>query len=379
MKTKVLFVHDLIFTKDNHGNIFCGSGLDEIYFDRFFDSGFNQVVILSRVKCINEQQGRAFQNKNISVSSAVGENYLGLLRPTFYVKFFKDINQADIVVISTPSVIGSVVALFCNFLSKQYVVEVAGDGDAFSSKRGGWIFSSYLKVMMPFYVRRALGAAYVTKYLASKFPNKNKVLVSSNVNIESINTRPALTESLLNKRLIQIGFVGGINKRKGVDVLIKAAHKLIVEKGYKNLSFSIIGGHNDFDVESLLRENGVEKHFVLHGLQPKEVVFSLMQKFDLYVQPSLSEGLPRATIEAMSFGLPVIATSLPGFKEILDSNILCQPGDVDALASVIEKFIQSYDFYNSQSAKNLEIASTFLYKELHNKRCNFYRSFNDWQ
>ena len=105
------------------------------------------------------------------IAKATFKEIYGVLNPFFYFRLMKGINQSSLIVISTPSVIGSFVALFCNVFFKPYVVEVAGDSDAFLSKRGGWIFSSYLRFMMPLYIKNAKGAAYVTNHLASKFPN----------------------------------------------------------------------------------------------------------------------------------------------------------------------------------------------------------------
>lgn len=375
----VLFVHDLIFRVDGDGNIFGRAGLDEKYFDRFFCSGYSQVKILSRVKCIEPSEMIAFGNKEILLSKARLGNYFGLLNPFFYTRLFKDLKQSRLVVISTPSVIGSFVTLVCIIAKKPYAVEVAGDGDAFLSKKGGWAFSTFLNVMMPLFIRKAYGAAYVTKFLASKFPNKNNIVITSNVNIEEVSPRRFLSESLIKKQKVNIGFVGGLNRRKGVDVLIKAASRLIVEQGYHNLQFHLVGGHEDFRLESMLTQLFVREYFVLHGLKSKHGVMELMVDFDLYVQPSLSEGLPRATIEAMSFSLPVVATKLPGFYEILVEDALVEIASAGGLADKIEQFLCSEELYNEHSSRNLEVASRFLYSTLHPKRCEYYRSFIETQ
>jgi glycosyltransferase involved in cell wall biosynthesis len=372
---KVLFVHDLVFKQDKQGAVFGGSGLDEKYFDRFFCSKYDEVTILSRVQNIRGSEKERFKNKNIKVTNIMGKNYLSILNPIFYFRLMKYIKQSNLVVISIPSVTGAVVALFCNVFLKPYAVEVAGDGDAFLTKKGGRIFSIYLNFMMPFYIKNAQGAAYVTKYLAAKFPNEKKNLVSSNVNIEDIHTRLNLSKSLCEKDQVKIGFVGGLNKRKGVDTLIRSAQQLIVEKGYTNLFFCLVGAHADFDIENLLSKCNIKEYFFLHGLKSKKDVFRLMQTFDLYVQPSLSEGLPRATIEAMSFGLPVVATQLPGFEEILEKEDLVRPGDVKAFVIAIETLLLSKDIFNKKSCKNLAVSSSFLYEKLHKKRCKYYRSF----
>lgn len=373
----VLFVHDLEFKFKSFHEFYCCSGLDDKYFDRFFESGYSHVSILSRAKQMVVSDEIPFDNININLSKACVKSYLGLLNPVFYFFLIKELKISKLVVVSTPSVIGTFVTLICLLLRKPYTVEVAGDGDSFLSKKAGWIFSFFLRFMMPIFVRRAQGAAYVTKFLADKFPNETRIIVASNVNILDIHPKTLLSHSLIEKDVVKIGFVGGLNRRKGVDVLLQAASQLIIDRNYQHLQFHLVGGHSDFNLEAVLVDLDVRNYFVLHGTKSKADVLELMQSFDIYVQPSLSEGLPRATLEAMSCSLPVVATNLPGFYDILADDALVEPGNAADLATKIDSFLNSEVLCSEHSSRNLKVASSFLYDSLHQKRCEYYHSFID--
>jgi glycosyltransferase involved in cell wall biosynthesis len=73
-----------------------------------------------------------------------------------------------------------------------------------------------------------------------------------------------------------------------------------------------------------------------HGHRADAV--ALLPAFDLFVQPSLSEGISLSVIEAMAAGVPVIATSIGGNREAVgdsEAGVLVPPADVGALASAI--------------------------------------------
>ena len=109
------------------------------------------------------------------------------------------------------------------------------------------------------------------------------------------------------------------------------------------------------------------------GIHKPEKIFKMLHKTDVYIQPSYSEGLPRATIEAMSQGTPVVATNLPGFQEILDPLVLFSPGNLEQFYLIIQKLITDKDFYLKQSEFNLISSKRFSYEKLHKKRVEFYK------
>ena len=376
MSKKVLFVHDLAFKieKENK-DLYSGSGLYEVYFNRFFDAGFNTVDILSRYNEYNKNIDTGFMkinNRNIKILKGFSKNYFYLFNPLNIYKINNLIKQYDLIVCSTPSIIGTWILIINLFQKKKYSVEVAGDYDMFSTKKFGFIITYFLKNLMPKFIKNANGATYVTNDLSRRFPNNNS-LIASNVNIKKIHYKQVIIKELKFKENIEIGYIGALTKRKGISILIEFANKL-VEMNIRNFQINLIGGHSDDDWKEKVSELKIDKYFVFHGNLDSKNVDLLLKRLDLYIQPSFSEGLPRATIEAMSNGLPVIATTLPGFKELLEDDYLFEHQDINKMLDIFNSLISSIDNYNLQSKRNSNFAKSFLYDVLHEKRKTFYNN-----
>lgn len=374
MSKKVLFVHDFRF-KIRKENLYTAVGLPVVYFDRFFDADFDSVDILSRYNNYDENIDTGFvkiNNPNIKILKGSSKNYLYLFNPFNIYKINKLIRQYDLIVCSTPSIIGTWVLLINLFQKKKYSVEVAGDYDMFSTKKFGFVITCFLKNLMPNFIKNASGATFVTNDLSKRFPNNNS-LVASNVNIQNVQYKKIPIKELKFKETIEIGYIGALTKRKGISILIEFANRL-VEMDIHNFKINLIGGHTDYDWKEKINELKIDKYFVFHGILDSKNVDLLLNEFDLYIQPSFSEGLPRATIEAMSKGLPVIATTLPGFKELLEEDYLFEHHDIDKMISIFNNLINSVDNYNLQSKRNSDFAKNFLYDVLHEKRKTFYNN-----
>ena len=104
-------------------------------------------------------------------------------------------------------------------------------------------------------------------------------------------------------------------------------------------------------------------------------VYGWMQKLDLYIQPSLTEGLPRALIEAMANGKPALASSAGGIPELLDTESLHRPGDWRQLARQIEHAMYATDWLLMQGARNRRVAAQYLAPILDAKRNDFWSHF----
>ncbi|MDD3523384.1 MAG: glycosyltransferase family 4 protein [Candidatus Cloacimonetes bacterium] len=139
-------------------------------------------------------------------------------------------------------------------------------------------------------------------------------------------------------------FVGEVTCRKGIDTLMKSLALMIRAKGLRmDVIFVIVGsGENLSDAKTLAHDLDLESHVVFTGRLP---FFELMQAYrsaDLFVLPSLSEGLPTTILEAMYFGLPVVSTTIPGVCDHFDDvAMLVPPRDEHALAGAICELLEN--------------------------------------
>ena len=96
------------------------------------------------------------------------------------------------------------------------------------------------------------------------------------------------------------------------------------------------------EMEQALRTAGVESHVILDGWQADAP--SRLSAFDVFVLPSLYEGLPLALLEAMSAGLPCVVSDVDGTRDAVVEGVtgrLCPVNDVDAWCAALTPLIQT--------------------------------------
>jgi glycosyltransferase involved in cell wall biosynthesis len=171
----------------------------------------------------------------------------------------------------------------------------------------------------------------------------------------------------VNKIPNSILFVGRLDKRKGIDFLLKAMPQ-ILEKNPKIKLF--IGGKGKLFgwCKKFINENKLENSVKMLGFIPDEDLVQWYNKCELFVIPSIFEGFGITALEAISCGSPVIATNTDGLSEILSpiQNSLIKRSKkslVDVLSnrftiSIPSKYIQKYD------CRNIAMNTTKFYNEI---------------
>lgn len=148
-----------------------------------------------------------------------------------------------------------------------------------------------------------------------------------------------------NKSII-VGSVGRLHLQKGYEYLIKSAEKIL--ENNPNVRFVIAGdGELKNELNELAKSVGVENVFTFLGNQND--IASVIKQFDVFVLPSLWEGLPLVLLEAMAAKKPIVATNVNGISEIIESDktgILVPPHDSDKLADGIIKMINDRNLQN---------------------------------
>jgi len=173
-----------------------------------------------------------------------------------------------------------------------------------------------------------------------------------------------------------VGTISRFSDVKGLDYLLKAAQIILKDKD--NFVFLLIGaGKEEEKLKEISKELGIQdKVRFITSFQDSKKFFSVM---DVFVMPSIQEGLGLAILEAQLHKVPVVASNVGGIPEIVRHNstgILIEPKDQHSLAqailqlkndnnlrsSIIEKAYQMVisDFSLKQMAERIEN----IYKEL---------------
>lgn len=135
-----------------------------------------------------------------------------------------------------------------------------------------------------------------------------------------------------NNRLLWIGrFVKG----KGVDYLVDAFE--LLKHKYPNLSMTMVGkGPEKERIEKRIRALDIGKNITIMDLVPNSNIVKLYQNSDVFVLPSIEEGVPRTILEAMSCGIPIVCSRLPHLVDIVkNSGFLVPTRDPQALVDNI--------------------------------------------
>jgi glycosyltransferase involved in cell wall biosynthesis len=130
-------------------------------------------------------------------------------------------------------------------------------------------------------------------------------------------------------------YVGGLSLIKGILYLLEA-WRAVRPKTHAELW---IAGRADLDVAKKLQGDPTIRYF---GTLAKDALRKVYRQADVFVLPTLCEGLSHAVLEAMSFGLPVITTEASGAGDLIvdgENGFLVPEADAEALASVITRAI----------------------------------------
>lgn len=299
----------------------------------------------------------------------------------------KSLAEVDCAIVRLPSMIGWLTCLLAKIDNKPVIIEMVGcpwDAYRHHSFKGkmlaplGFAVTRFFVYFSPFTI-------YVTQdFLQTRYPTRGESIGISNVKISIrenlLTNRLAKIDRLLEKKdatpraksNIVIGSIGQIDLRyKGHKSAIEAVSKLR-QQGY-NVEYQIVGPGNPESLEGTISDLGLEESIRLNGPYSSAKVDDWLRSIDLYVQPSLTEGLPRAVVEAMSHGLPVVLSNVGGHAELVSSEFLFPAGDASALAARLKAAIEGD--WRAVSAMNFEKSTEYRTEKLQEKRVHFLSKF----
>lgn len=168
--------------------------------------------------------------------------------------------------------------------------------------------------------------------------------------------------------------VGRIGRMKGVDVLIQAVAKLRSE--LPNVKLHLVGDVLVNDFQLLVKKKGVPKHVVFHGWTAHSMVPLYYNSADLCVFPSRHESFGLGILEAMASGIPVIASNIGNFREILFNGknaILFKSEDAEALSKAIHILYQDVGLRKKISHNALRTVMEYRWENIAERYISLYR------
>lgn len=185
-------------------------------------------------------------------------------------------------------------------------------------------------------------------------------LILNGVDINEIEAVPVPITN--NRATFVLGYIGQLIERKDLSTLLRAVKYLVDH--HVNLRLMIIGDGPRL-LELMDESKGLGINTIVDFLGFRADVLSLLKSFDAFALPSRLEGIPRCIMEAMAAGIPVIASDIPGNKNLIihgETGLLFSLGDSKELANHILYFLNNPE----EKVKIIKQAREKIYLEFSN-------------
>jgi glycosyltransferase involved in cell wall biosynthesis len=167
-----------------------------------------------------------------------------------------------------------------------------------------------------------------------------------------------------------VGSVGRLTAQKDYPTLLRAIARL------PEVSLCLVGdGEQRLELESLAIASGIADR--VHFIGAVDNPAGYLAQFDLFVLPSLWEGLPTVLLEAMAAGIPVAASAIPGNTDLIRPGVsgwLFPPGNPPALAQVIQEVRNNPSQAQIYAALACESVAAYDYAHIARQYADLYRS-----
>ena len=299
----------------------------------------------------------------------------------------KAYEDCDAVLYRMPSPTGQLLWNTGKKLSIPKALEVVYDPiDELKDKNSNFIFKAVARYNINALKGQCLsanGVSYVTEHsIQDHFPSYARCYGEDKEHFESYYSTITLDADAFgtardysgNKYFIFVLSDVAMNSdRKGEKVLLHVIKELRDQQ--IDCRAIIIGdGSKRQEFEQLAIELGIKTWVHFTGLlgSPDEVRHFLTEG-DMFVFPTLAEGLPRGILEAMALGMVVVSSPVGGIPEIIDKDYLVSPEDPHSYTEIIKKLISNRELMNRVSQKNYEKSLEFRNELLQRKRDEFYQ------
>ena len=228
----------------------------------------------------------------------------------------------------------SVVCLLARLAGRPYVVHV----------HGGEFMKFYQEESRPLtqrWIRHTLARAALVIALSEQW-RERLLAIAPAARIEVLPNGVALPD-LQGRRRGQkpaLLFVGDLIQAKGLHDLLRAFGRIAPR--FPQLELICAGGKPPAEMTRLVAELGLQERVVCPGWLGPERLRTELGRATVFALPSYAEGMPMALLEAMSWGLPVIATPVGGVPQVVEDGVnglLVAPGNIDALAAALARLL----------------------------------------
>lgn len=341
---------------------------------------FDEVVVIARVGDAAGPGGRRADGPGVrfaAVPEFVGAAGLARAGAGLARVVLDAVGAADVVLLRAPGVMAVAAHAAARLRGRPHGVEVVGDPIESLTTASPTLarLAGASAVLLRAQVRGAIATRYVTATtLQRRYPPPSGRFTTAASDL-------VLPDRIFDEAPVAIRDDGGplsliwvgplARPYKGVDVLLAA-----LARTARPHRLTLVGdGALRPALTTAARELGLGDRVAFTGtLAAGGPVFARLREADLFVLPSRTEGLPRALLEAMAFGLPCLATPVGGVPELLAPEALVAVDDVAGLAAAIDALAADPARRRALAAANRERARGFRASIRTARMAEFYRA-----
>lgn len=245
-------------------------------------------------------------------------------------------------------------------------VVLRSKGESWLRRVFALIWSRWCRIAIPMMVRRAptiVTGSELARYYQPASRHGLYTIVSSSVKQDTLAIDTAERRRGPADRVPVILTVCTLSPVKGVEYLITAGACLLAQ-GH-DLRLRIVGpSRNNFldQLQALAERLEITDAVEFTGaITSGSALLDTYDDADIFVLPSLSEGTPKVILEAMSRGIPVVATSVGAVSDLIDderTGLLVPPRSPEAIAAAVERLLGDAELRTRIACQGLKFAHT---------------------
>lgn len=337
-------------------------------------------VFVARSRFEKDPKGEPLEGRAIALPYYVGLRQTIVRSFSVWRTIHRALDGASLAVVKAPGMIGFLASMSAEVRRVPLAVQVVGDASGVLESgilgKMPRVFSRLAAIMTTRAMKNAKAVRYVTRSeLQKRYPAPESAFVHafSDVVVPSHPVWRLSTSE--DPRIVTVGSLDQLYK--GHQFLISALPT--IRKRVPAATLTIIGSGQHLSLlQNLAAEHGVSDAVFFAGfISDRQRLERMVGAATLFVLPSLTEGMPRALIEAMSLGTPAIASRVGGVPELLSDTAMFEAGDVDEMATLISRLLTHPDLLQQLSEAGLLTVRPYGVVESTQARLDWQRTLHD--
>lgn len=366
---RVLLTSEARFERTPDGMVWAPAACGTALWNRYLEV-FSAVIVAARVIDTNEPSEGLVPALSPQIAFCGLPPYAGLgglLRSRRAVRraVAQAVDACPAIIVRSPSPIAHYAARAALARRRPYGAEIVGDPEqVFSTGAFQHPMRSAVRVVATSgqqrLARHAAAVMFVTRHvLQRKYPTLGQTFAASDAALDDAAFESGDAHEPRPSEPFTLVTVGALDQPyKGTGVLLDAMREL--QRCDVAVRLRIVGTGTLLPAfKAQARALGVESRVEFLGQLDRAGVRAALDAAQLFVLPSLTEGLPRALLEAMARGLPAVATDVGGIPELLPAACLVPAKDAPALANMIRNLIADRPARAALGERNRRVALAY--------------------